>query len=236
MENLQQRWTTAGPVETRQERPEVQAQVARARAGTGESIPLGLLAFATGTFTVGTVVAGWWPQSSLAIAIPVLLIFGGIVQFIAAMWSYANADTLAATAFGSFGAFNTTYAVFFFLAHSGALGPVTSFGPQGVWIACFAFIAAYLAFAALSRSTGLTAVLFTLAVGYALVSAGYFAMQPSNTSLVYHVGGWFLIISAVLAFYVAAAVTVNSSFRSKLLPMGSPREIKRGKELVEQHS
>jgi succinate-acetate transporter protein len=236
MENLQQRWTPAGPVTTRQEREDLTPQMARAKTSTGEPIPLGLLGFATATFTAGTVIAGWWPQSSMSLVVPVLLIFGGIAQFVAAMWSYANADTLAATAFGSFGAFNTTFAIFFLLQHSGALGPVVSLGPQAVWIACFAFIAFYLAFAALSRSTGLVAVLFTLAVGYALLSAGYFAMQPNNTSILYHVSGWFLIISSVIAFYVATAVTVNSSFRTKVLPMGSPREVRRGQELVSQQS
>jgi uncharacterized protein len=227
MENVHERWTRAGLVETRQEREEPAADRARAEASTGESIPLGLLGFATATFTAGTVFAGWWPESSMALVVPVLLIFGGIAQFVAAMWSYARADTLSATAFGSFGAFNTIYAVLLLLQHSGALGPTFTFGPQAVWIGCFAFIAFFLSMGALSRSLGLFSVLFSLAIGYGLLSAGYFAMQPDTTSPVLHVAGWFLIISATLAFYVATAVTVNSSFRTRLLPMGSRGELPR---------
>ena len=234
MSELREHWTKAGPVESREERDVLLAEQARAKVRTGESIPLGLVAFATATFAAGTVIAGWWPQSTMALVIPVLLIFGGIGQFVAAMWSYANADTLSATAFGSFGAFNVTFSIFFLLQHSGALGPTVSYGPLAVWIACFAFIAFFLAVAALGRSMGLFTVLFSLAVGYALLSAGYFAMQPNNTSLLYHVGGWFLIVSATLAFYSATAVTLNSSFGRTVLPIGSPHEFRRSRQLLGQ--
>jgi hypothetical protein len=151
----------------------------------------------------------------------------GLAQFIAAMWSYAEGDTLSATAFGSFGAFNTTFAVLFLLERAGTLGLTASYGPLGVWIGGFAFIALVLAIAAVGRSTTLVGVLFSLAVGYGLLSAGYFAMEPTNTSLLYHVSGWFLIVSATLAFYTAAAVTINSAFRTGLLPIGSPHEFQR---------
>jgi succinate-acetate transporter protein len=221
---MQERWTHTGPVETREERSNLERWQARAKAMTAEPIPLGLLGFATATFAAGSVIAGWWPQSSMALVIPVLLVFGGVVQFIAGMWAYANADTLSATAFGSFGAFNTTFSLYFLLNHSGALGPTVSYGPLAIWIAGFAFIAGILAIAALGRSTTLVSVLFSLCVGYGLLSAGYFAQQPNNTSALYHVGGWFLIVSATLAFYTAAAVAVNSAFRARVLPIGSPHD------------
>lgn len=234
MTELREHWTKAGPVETREERSVLLAEEARSKMRTGEAIPLGLVGFATATFAAGSVIAGWWPQASMALVIPVLLIFGGIAQFVAAMWSYANADTLSATAFGAFGAFNVTFSIFFLMQHSGALGPAVSFGPLAVWIACFAFIAFFLSLAALARSTGLFAVLLSLAVGYALLSAGYFAMQPGNTTTVAHVGGWFLIVSATLAFYNATAVTLNSAFQRTVLPIGSPHELRRSRDLVGQ--
>lgn len=224
MTQMQERWTKAGPVETREEAGSLERWQSRAKAMTGEPIPLGLLGFATATFAAGSVIAGWWPQASMALVIPVLLVFGGLVQFIAGMWAYAKADTLSATAFGSFGAFNVTFSIYFLLNHAGALGPTVSYGPLAIWIAGFAFIAGILSFGALGRSTSLAAVLFSLCVGYGLLSAGYFAQQPNNTSLLYHVGGWFLIVSATLAFYTAAAVALNSAFRARVLPVGSPHE------------
>lgn len=226
-QHLEERWTRSGPVETREEASRLEHWQARAKAMTGDPIPLGLLGFATATFAAGSVIAGWWPQASMALVIPVLLVFGGLVQFIAGMWAYANADTLSATAFGSFGAFNTTFSIYFLLERAGVLGATVSYGPLAIWIAGFAFIAGVLCLAAFSRSTTLASVLFALCVGYALLSAGYFAQTPNNTSLLYHVGGWFLIVSAVLAFYTAAAVGLNSAFRARLLPVGSPHEYKR---------
>lgn len=224
MTQLQERWTKTGPVETREDANTLERWQARAKAMTADPIPLGLLGFATATFAAGSVIAGWWPQASMALVIPVLLVFGGLTQFIAGMWAYANADTLSATAFGSFGAFNTTFSIYFLLDRAGILGPTVSYGPLAIWIAGFAFVAGVLAIAALSRSTTMSSFLFALCVGYALLSAGYFANTPNNFSLLYHVSGWFLIVSAVLAFYTAAAVGVNSAFRARVLPIGSPHE------------
>jgi succinate-acetate transporter protein len=224
MTQLDERWTRTGAVEAGDDMSTIERWQARAKAMTADPMPLGLLGFATATFALGSVIAGWWPQSSITLVIPVLLVFGGLTQFIAGMWAYAHADTLLATAFASFGAFNTTASVYYLLQHAGVLGATVSYGPLAIWIACFAFIAAVLALAALSRSSALASFLFALCVGYGLLSAGYFAQTPSNTSLLYHVGGWFLIVSAVLAFYTAAAAGLNSAFRARILPIGSPHE------------
>jgi succinate-acetate transporter protein len=78
----------------------------------------------------------------------------------------------------------------------------------------------------------LLSVLFCLAVGYAMLSAGYFAQQPNNTSLADHVSGSFLIVSATLAFSSAAAVTINSAFRRVMLPLGSRYEYRRAPALM----
>ncbi len=51
-------WTTAGPVITRMPDEEVLALEERAMASTGNSSPLGLWAFATGTWILGTVIGG----------------------------------------------------------------------------------------------------------------------------------------------------------------------------------
>jgi hypothetical protein len=51
-------WTTAGPVITRMPDDEVLALEERAMASTGDASPLGLWAFATGTWIVGTIIGG----------------------------------------------------------------------------------------------------------------------------------------------------------------------------------
>src|ERR1700761_5481523 len=119
-------WTTAGPVITRMPDEEVLALEERAMASTGDSSPLGLWAFATGTWILGTVIGGAFgapfggasgaTAGSPAVAaaataavhavtgpvptqlatvpagithfiavVPILLIFGGIAQFIAGL-------------------------------------------------------------------------------------------------------------------------------------------------------
>jgi len=196
----------------------IEQEETRAAASVGEPAPLGLFAFATGTFTISTVLAGWFPASTLLFASAVVFVFAGIGQFLAGMWAYRKGDTFAATAFGSFGGFNVSYVLYLWLHQAGLIaGPGAGTGVIGVFIACFAFIAAVLAIAALRQNTALVVVLSLLALGYALVAASDIAAGAPNL-LAY--GGWALIGSAVAAFYTGAAMVINSVNQKVVVPLG----------------
>ncbi|MGZ3716618.1 MAG: acetate uptake transporter family protein, partial [Ktedonobacterales bacterium] len=104
-------WTMTGNVRGPLAQQETSSLVAREQASIADSLPLGLAAFASATFTISSVLAGWFTPSAVAIAIPVAFVFGGIAQFLAGMWAFRRGNVLAATAFGSFGAFNTSWAL-----------------------------------------------------------------------------------------------------------------------------
>src|ERR1051326_7073651 len=92
-----------------------------AGSGIGSPVALGLVAFSTSAFTLGTVLAHWWsdPGGDLMLIAPVLLVFGGIAQFVAAMWSYARGSTVTATFLGSFGSLFAMVAIGDLLASAG---------------------------------------------------------------------------------------------------------------------
>ncbi len=219
LERMEDRWTPAGPIPAEASAETVEQLEIQSQATVGDPVPLGLASFAAATFTVSAVNAGWFgnPVVGLVAAVPILLIFGGISQYIAAMWAVRKGNTFAATAFGAFGAFNTLFAFIILLIASGTipLGTVPGDYTVATTLAMFALIAGYLAFAATGVSTVLVAVLGFLAATYALLTAGFF-IGPPNMAIV--AGGYCGIVSSLLAFYASAAIVINSATRHEIVP------------------
>src|SRR5579884_321788 len=67
-------------------------------------LPLGWAALALSTAVFGAYNAGHFGAGSLAMA-GMLLFYGGIAQFLAAILAFRNRDTMSLTVFGSFSAF-----------------------------------------------------------------------------------------------------------------------------------
>lgn len=219
-------WTKGGGVVSHMREEEIVALEEQAAATMGDSTTLGLWGFATGTWMVGTVIAGVFPQSASTSVLPVLLVFAGIAQFIAGLFAYRRANSLAATAFCCFGAFSVTVAVIYLMQAGGILA--TTGDPivlEGFLLESFGFIALALCFAALRTNMALVAVLATLAVGYALSGIPNLANavgQP-GWSIIGGIGGWFLVASAFFAYYAGMAMVVNSTWKRTVLPIwGEP--------------
>ncbi len=203
-----ERWTPAGPIRSQAPLEIIEQEETHAAASVGDPAPLGLFAVATGPFTLGPILAGWFPLSTLLFASAVTFVFAGLGQFLAGMWAYRKGDTFAATAFGSFGGFNASYVLYPWLRQAGLIaGPGAGAGVVGVSIACFSFIALALTIAALRQNLALVAVLGLLALGYGLLAAGAIA---AGAPALRAAGGWALIGSAVVAFYAGAALVINS--------------------------
>lgn len=218
-----ERWTKAGPVVSHLDEEEISNLEERASATIADPSTLGLWGFATGTWIAGTVIGGAFPHSSIVAAVPVLLVFAGVVQFIAGLFAFRRANVLAATAFCAFGAFNVTEAFFIALQSANTVGATGA--PMilnGFLFESFAFIAAALTLAAMRTNIALVCVLGTLAVGYCLAGVPDLTGGgvPGGFSIVGNIGGWFLVASAACAFYTGAAFVVNSTWNSTVLPIG----------------
>src|SRR5919199_575638 len=64
--------------------------------------------------------------------------------------------------------------------------------------------------------SGLVSVLGTLAAGSVLLAVGF--LVGSGSLLI--IGGWVLLLSAVLAYYTASALMFEGVFGRKVLPVG----------------
>lgn len=216
-------WTKSGPVVSHLPDEQIAALEDQATATVGDPTTLGLWGFATGTWIVGTVIAGVFSPDAFAGTAPVLLVFAGLAQFIAGLFAYRRANALAGTAFCCFGAFNVT-AAFLFLLQAMKLLPMTGDAAvlQGFVLESFAFIALALTLAALRANMAVVSVLLTLAVGYALSGIPNLANavgQP-GWGTISAIGGWFLVASALLAYYTGMAMVVNSTWKRTVLPIG----------------
>ncbi len=221
-----ERWTAAGPIRMVTPEDRVDELGVSAAATVADGAPLGLAAFAAATFTLGAVIAGWTPLAGLVGALPVLIIFGGIAQFIAAMWSFRKGETFWATFLGVFGSWYAVLSLGILLGGAaagvgGALGglggPLAQSVGLGVSVAMFAFIAAYLTWAATGISSVMVGVCGLLTASLALIAVAFF-IGPLSSPLVLMAAGYCGIVSALIAFYASAAIVINSALHREMLP------------------
>jgi succinate-acetate transporter protein len=185
---------------------------------------LGWFAFAGATFIVAAWMAGWYGSPTTPdFLFPFAAVFGGLAQFVAGMWAYRARDTLATAMHGTWGAFWMGYGLLWALFATRILvEPIGKFTGLGYWFVALAVITGSGAVAALARSVSLFALLAALTAGSALVAVAYIW----NSDQTLKVGAYFLIISAVIAWYEATAKLLADSFGRVILPLGtySPEE------------
>jgi succinate-acetate transporter protein len=224
----EERWTVSGPIRPVAPEERIQELELNAHATVADAAPLGLAAFAATTFTIGSAEAGWSTivsggvggavTTAFIATVPMLIIFGGIAQFIAAMWSFRKGSTFWATFLGVFGALYATLGLGLFLVGSTSIivSIATPDVAAGVAVAMFAFIAAYLTWAAMGESSVMVWVTGFLTVSLALLSAALF-IGPGAFFVVW-AAGYAAIVSALVAFYASAAIVINSTMQREVLP------------------
>jgi succinate-acetate transporter protein len=211
-----QQWTKAGPVMSHLPAGRVQELQEVQEASIGEPGPMSLFGFAVATLLVAIPISGQLPLSTALAAVPALLVFGGIGQFIGGLVAYRKGNTFAATAFCSFGANNVIVSTFFLFR---AIGMFPDTANTRLFLAidlfCLAYVAFVLLLASFKLNMAFVLVLLALTPGYALSGIG----NLSAPAAIGHIGGWFLIASAGLAFYAGGALTLNSTYERVILPM-----------------
>lgn len=189
-------------------------------AALGDPGALALFGFATGTWMAGTVVGGIFPQHALGFVAPVLIVFAGIAQYIAGILAFNKSNGFAGTAFCCYGANNTVIGVFTLLQATHLLpmaGPAVAL--LGFELISFGFISLALAVAAVALNWAYVAVLLPLAAGFVLAGIPLVAGKTPAFEQLGYIGGYLLIASAGVAYYVASALVLNSAWRRTVLPL-----------------
>jgi succinate-acetate transporter protein len=188
-------------------------------------VTLGLWGFFGSTMVISTWILGWWGSPGPTDPGYFFLfngVIGGVVQFLAGIWSFKARDYVGSSLLTMWGTFWTAWAVLHALAITGAITipPLTTPQPGfAVWfipLGLFTFLGSV---AALSRRHGnvpLWLLLFTVGIGSWLFCIGLWTGNTTWTD----VAAWFFIVGACAAWYVGAMTMLRSAWRRVILPLG----------------
>ena len=182
--------------------------------------PLGLAGFALTTFILSLFNANLIGNPKLeAVVLPVALVYGGIVQLLAGMWEFKKNNTFGAVAFCSFGAFWLSF-VGYVKYIAPTLPPADAHTATGIFLVSWTIFTAYMLLASIKTNAVLTAVFGALLVTFVFLTFGAFNTNASLT----HVGGYFGLLTAALAWYLSAAVVTNATWGRTVLPVFPSRK------------
>lgn len=183
---------------------------------------LGLFGFAVSTFMVAANMAGWYGNATLTplILAPLAFAFGGVAQFLAAMWSFRARDALATGIHGTWSSFWLAYGIYnLFVGLGGLPGPAanpvaaTAFG---FWFVGLAAVTWTGVFAAFSENISIGLVLLTLAAAATLLAIGLIG----DFGTLRLIAAYLLIVSAIVAWYTASAMMLEATYKRVVLPVG----------------
>ncbi len=181
---------------------------------------LGLFGFAGATFMVAAHMARWYGTDYTPMLLfPFVALFGGLAQFLAGMWAYKARDGLATAMHGTWGSFWMAYGFLYLLATLGYITiPAGAVGFQelGFWFVVLAVTTWAGTWAAFAENASMALFLAFLAVGSTLCAIGYmFGLSSMNLA-----GAYCFIVSAIIAWYTATALMLNSTFGREVLSLG----------------
>lgn len=182
---------------------------------------LGLYGFAGATFMVAANFAGWYGGPDTALYLfPFAALFGGLAQFLAGMWAFKARDGLATAAHGTWGAFWMAFGLLYFLVLDGKIGAPAVLAPAlGYWFIVLAAITWMCAVAAFGENIGLASVLVVLAIGSTLEAVA----RLIGSDGVHIAAGYALVISAIIAWWVASAMMFEEAYGHPVVTVGRKR-------------
>ncbi len=214
-----EQWTQGGPVGSAIESARVEELETASEARIGDAGAMGLFGFCVGTVVIAWVLSGWAAMpASLIAAVPSLLVFAGIGQFIAGLYAFSRTNSWAGTAMCSYGANNVIIATYIWM-RAGGLIPATPSNNLllAVDLFCMGYISLALAIGAMRLNVAYLLTTLMLVAGYTLPGIQFLGAQRELGIL----GGYFLLAASFFAFYAATAHVVNSSWKQEVLPLFS---------------
>ncbi|MGA7780148.1 MAG: acetate uptake transporter [Paraburkholderia sp.] len=176
--------------------------------------PLGLAGFALTTWLLSMINAGWFSTDSIGLVLGCALAYGGTVQAIAGVMELPRGNTFGATAFLSYGAFWWSFALFVLFLH-GKVQPAF----VGWYLFLWGVFTLYMWFATFRSPRALQSIFLALWITFFLLAAG----DWTGSIALHTAGGYGGLVTAILAFYLSAALMLNETYGRVVLPVGEAR-------------
>jgi uncharacterized protein len=190
--------------------------------------PLGLSAFALTTFVFSLVNAGLIPQEAgpenqiINLFLPLALFYGGLAQLIAGLFEFRTGNTFALTGFVSYGAFWIALGVLNIFARQGYIAQERLAEAQGWFFLGWVIFTAIMFIASFGTNVGLIVTFALLLATFVLLTVGDLQGGPEGPGRTWVVlGGYVGIVTAIAAWYVAAADVINDTLGRTVLPVGA---------------
>lgn len=172
--------------------------------------PLGLTGFAFTTWMLSMINAGWFSADGMGLVLAVAFAYGGTAQMIAGVLEFPRGNTFGMVAFLSYGAFWWSFALFVSI-----LGSKVPEAFVGWYLFVWGVFTFYMWIASLRTNAAVQLVFLALWITFLLLAIGAW----SGMVLVTHLGGYVGLLTALLAFYAAAAEVINETYGRIVLPM-----------------
>ena len=179
---------------------------------------LGYFALGSALIVYGSWFAeGWGTEKDPSSFFPFLLLFGGVGQLAAALWSYRARAAVSAALHGSWAAFWLGVALIYLLAtvHTITVPPRgAEWQSLGQWLIYMSVVTWTTALAVAPRSPVGFLAQATLGSG-AAVGAAALLIGSSG----WEVAGWLFVAAGAFSFYVGAALMLDSVYGKVALPV-----------------
>ena len=160
-------------------------------------------------------------QQIVNLFLPLALIYGGLAQFVAGILEFRTGNTFAVTGFCSYGAFWIALAVMNLMARQGIIAETRLAEAQGWFFLGWAILTAILLIASFGLNVGLIATFALLLATFILLIIGDLMGGPEGPGKIWvNIGGYVGLITALAAWYVAAADVINDTMGRDVLPLG----------------
>jgi succinate-acetate transporter protein len=175
--------------------------------------PLGLTGFALTTWMLSMVNVGWFTGASVPMVLASAFAFGGTAQFFAGLMEMPRGNTFGFVAFCSYGAFWWTFALFVQFFATGVPATFVAW-----WLVMWGVFTFYMWIGSLALNRAVQLVFLALWITFFLLGAGDgFAIPAAKLA-----GGYMGLLTAIFAFYLAAAEIINETHGRTILPIGAP--------------
>ena len=172
--------------------------------------PLGLSGFALTTFLLSMINIGWFSGANMPMVLACAFAFGGTAQFAVGIMEMPRGNSFGTVAFCSYGAFWWSFALFVLFLSKGVTGAFV-----GWYLFLWGLFTMFMWVASLKKAKALMLIFLFLTATFYLLAIGFW----TGAAIITVVGGSFGLITAVLAFYLAAAESINESWGSAVLPV-----------------
>ena len=180
--------------------------------------PLGLTGFALTTWMLSMVNAGWFTGAAVPMVLATAFAFGGTAQFFAGLMEMPRGNTFGFVAFCSYGAFWWAFALF-----------VRFFADQvpasfvGWWLFMWGVFTLFMWIGSLASNRAVQLVFLALWITFFLLAGA----EWTGLAVLHQAGGYVGLLTAIFAFYLAAAEVINETHGRVVLPIGesAPRPV-----------